>query len=77
MVHYPHSPILVPNDYFLLPFIKNKMRNQRFNSSEVAVEGHKCHLSEMQLSEWNKCFENWFIRMQKCISAGGEHFKKQ
>ena len=77
MTHCPYSPDLAPNDYFLFPFIKNKMRGQRFNNSEEAVEAYKCHVSAMPLSEWHKCFENWFIRMQKCIDAAGEYFEKQ
>ena len=28
-------------------------------------------------SEWQKCFDNWFKRMQKCIDLTGEYFEKQ
>ena len=27
--------------------------------------------------EWQKCFDNWFKRMQKCIDLNGEYFEKQ
>ncbi|CAH1978003.1 unnamed protein product [Acanthoscelides obtectus] len=27
-------------------------------------------------NEWNKCFENWFERMQMCINLRGEYFGK-
>ena len=47
------------------------MQRQRFSSFEDAVEAHKFHVS----AEWHKCYENWFIRMPKCISAGGRNNK--
>ena len=28
-------------------------------------------------SEWQKCFDNWFKRIQKCIDLNGEYFEKQ
>ena len=28
-------------------------------------------------SEWKKCFDNLFERMQKCINYDGEYFEKQ
>ncbi|KYN35414.1 hypothetical protein ALC56_10249 [Trachymyrmex septentrionalis] len=38
MTHCPYSPDLSPNDFFLFPNIKNKMRGERFESPEAAVE---------------------------------------
>ena len=35
----------------------------------------KMHVSEIPQSEWQKCFDNWFQRMQKCTD--GEYLKKQ
>ena len=65
MGHPPYSPDLAPNDFFLFPHIKNKLRGQRFSSPEDAVEAFKNHVLEVPQSEWKKCFENWFKRMQK------------
>ena len=48
------------------------MRGQRFDSSEEAVEDYKCHVSAMQLLKHHTCFENLFIRIQKCINAAGK-----
>ncbi|CAH2004690.1 unnamed protein product [Acanthoscelides obtectus] len=56
--HPPYSP----KDFFTLPKIKNRLRGQRFQSSEEACD---------------KCFENWFERMQMCINVRGECFEKQ
>ncbi|CAH1954896.1 unnamed protein product [Acanthoscelides obtectus] len=47
--HPLYSPDLSPNDFFTFPKIKNRLRGQRFQSPEEACD---------------KCFENWFERMQ-------------
>ena len=28
-------------------------------------------------SEWQKCFDNWFKRMQKCMDLNGEYYEEQ
>lgn len=43
MTHCLYLPDLKPNDTFLFLIIKNKMRGQRFNNPEEAVETYKYH----------------------------------
>ena len=47
MTHCPYSPDLSPNDFFLFPNIKNKMRGERFESPEAAVETFRTLISEV------------------------------
>ncbi|CAH1997676.1 unnamed protein product [Acanthoscelides obtectus] len=75
--HPPYSPNLSPNDLFTFPEIKNRLRGQRFRSPEEAVDGLKNAFLDLPANEWNKCFENWFERMQMCINLHGEYFEKQ
>ncbi|XP_078034039.1 histone-lysine N-methyltransferase SETMAR-like [Augochlora pura] len=77
MSHPPYSPDLPPNDFFLFPYVKNKLRGQRFSAPEEAVAAFRMHVLEIPQSEWQKCFDNWFKRMQKCIDLHGEYFEKQ
>lgn len=77
MGHPPYSPDLAPNDFFLFPHIKKKLRGQRFSTPEEAVDAFKTLVLEVPQSDWKKCFENWFQRMQKCINLHGEYFEKQ
>ena len=77
MSHSPYSPDLAPNDLFLFPYVKNKMRGQRFSTPEETVDAFRMHVLEIPRSEWKKCFDNWFKRMQKCIDHNGEYFEKQ
>ncbi|CAH1999392.1 unnamed protein product [Acanthoscelides obtectus] len=75
--HPPYSPDLSPNDFFTFPEIKNRLRGQRFQSPEEAVYAFKNAVLDLPANEWNKCFENWFERMQMCINLRGKYFEKQ
>ncbi|CAH1956819.1 unnamed protein product [Acanthoscelides obtectus] len=68
--HPPYSFDLSPNDFFTFPKIKNSLRGE-------AVDAFKNAVLDLPAKEWNKCFENWFERMQMCISLRGEYFEKQ
>ncbi|CAH1985354.1 unnamed protein product [Acanthoscelides obtectus] len=75
--HSLYSPDLSPNDFFTFPKIKDRLRGQRFQSPEEAVDGFKNAVLDLPANEWNKCFENWFERMQMCINLRGEYFERQ
>ena len=45
----PCNPDLAPNDFFLFPYVKNKMRGQHFSTPE---EAFKMHVLEIPQSEW-------------------------
>ena len=57
--------VLTSNNFFLFPYVKNKMRGQRFATPEEAVDAFRMHVLEIPQSEWQKCFDNW------------EYFEKQ
>ncbi|CAH1983316.1 unnamed protein product [Acanthoscelides obtectus] len=75
--HPPNSPDLSPNGFITFPKIENRLRGQRFQSPEEAVDAFKNAVLDLPANEWNKCFENWFERMQMCINLHGEYFEKQ
>ncbi|CAH2015163.1 unnamed protein product [Acanthoscelides obtectus] len=62
--HPPYDPDLSPNDFFTFPKIKNRLRGQILRSPEEAVDAFKNAILDLPENEWNKCFENWFERMQ-------------
>ncbi|GBP52428.1 hypothetical protein EVAR_39887_1 [Eumeta japonica] len=45
---------LVPNDFYLFPSVKNKLRGQRFLNREEIVDGFKMHLLEKPNNQFNK-----------------------
>ena len=77
MSHPSYSPDLAPNDFFLFPYVKNKMRGQRFLTSKEVVDAFRMHVLEIPQSEFQKFFDNWFKCMEKCIELNGEYFEKQ
>ena len=52
------------------------MRFQRFSALEEAVDAFRMHVLGIPQSEWQKCCDNWFKRMQKCKDLKGEYFEK-
>lgn len=77
MLHPPYSPDLAPCDFYLFPNVKKNLRGIRFSSAEAAVEAYEKEVAQIPTSEWNRCFENWFLRMKKCIDFNGDYFEKQ
>ncbi|GBP70339.1 UNC93-like protein [Eumeta japonica] len=65
MGHSPYSPDLASNYFYLIPSAKDKLRGQRFQSREEAVDAFKMHVLEIPQSEWKKCYQNWFPHVQK------------
>ena len=57
MRHPLYSPDLAPNDFFLFPHVKNKMRGQHFSTPEEAVDAFRMYVLEIPQSEWQKCFQ--------------------
>ena len=49
--HPPYRLDLAPNDFFLLPYVKNKMSGQSFSISEEAVNAFRMHVLEIPQSE--------------------------
>ena len=47
MSHPPYSPHLAPNDFFLFPYVKNKMRDQRFSTPKEEVDAFRMHALEI------------------------------
>ena len=48
------------------------MRGQRFSTAEEAVDAFRMHVLEIPQLERQKCFDNWFKRMQTGINLNGE-----
>lgn len=69
-------PDLSPSDFYLLTNIKMKLRGQPFSTTDVD-EAYRTLVSEVSTSEWHKYFENWFSRMNKCITSKGSYFEME
>lgn len=74
--HPVHSPDLAPLDFFYNNEIKKKLRGQKFLTENALVRAIKNSILCITKAQHTSCFNNWFIRMDKCIAAGGEYFEK-
>ncbi|GBP04863.1 Histone-lysine N-methyltransferase SETMAR [Eumeta japonica] len=45
--HPPYNLDLVPNDFYLFPSVKNKLRGPNFSRREEAVDAFKMHVLEI------------------------------
>ena len=77
MSHPPYSTDMAANDFFLFQYVKNKMKGQCFSTPEEAVDAFRMPVLAIPQSEWQKCFQNWFKRLQRYIDLNGEYFEKQ
>ena len=50
------------------------MTGQHFSTPEEAVDAFRMHVLEIPQSDWQKCCDNWFKRMQKCLHLNEEYF---
>lgn len=74
--HPPYSPDLAPCDFFLFPTIKDKIKGKYFSSAKEAVAAYESAIFDLSDEDWNKCFQDWFRRMEICIENDGEYFEK-
>ncbi|CAH2106285.1 unnamed protein product [Euphydryas editha] len=77
--HLPYSPNLVTCDVFLLPFIKEKIKEIFFSCAEEAVAEYEVAISELS-DQGRKTGKSILIvrfrRMELCIENKGEYFEK-
>ena len=71
----PHSPDLVPTDFFLFPKLKTPMKGKRFATTEEIKEKSKQRLLAIPKSAFQKCFQDWKKRWFKCTISVGGYFK--
>ncbi|CAF1345953.1 unnamed protein product [Rotaria magnacalcarata] len=72
----PYSPDLSPCDFFLFPKLKKQLRGIWFNDDNEMLTALEQAIDNLTKEHYKKCFEDWFIRMHKCIDANGQYFEK-
>jgi histone-lysine N-methyltransferase SETMAR len=72
----PYSPDLSPCDFFLFPKLKNQLRGIQFNDDNAMLTALEQAIDSLTKEDFKNCFEDWFIRMHKCIDAEGQYFEK-
>ena len=70
-----YSPDLSPHN-FLFPKLKKQLHGIRFNDDDEMLAASEQAIDSLTKEDFKNCFEDWFIRMHKCIDAEGQYFEK-
>jgi len=73
--HPPYSPDLAPCNFFLFPHMKGQMKGK--HSAEVSELKKKMPevLNNINMEEFQKCFQQWEKYWYKCTESKGEYFE--
>ena len=72
MAHPAYWHDLPPLDFFLNGWIKEQLGGQKFRSENAVVDVVQKATKNVKKFEFRKCFDDWFVSMQKCIDAEGD-----
>ncbi|UYV65072.1 hypothetical protein LAZ67_3003045 [Cordylochernes scorpioides] len=57
--HPPYSPDLAPNDFFLYPELKMKLKGRKFDNVDMIQAESKATLRNLSKGDFISCFDNW------------------
>ncbi|GFU49844.1 uncharacterized protein TNCV_4686121 [Trichonephila clavipes] len=69
----PYSPDLCPCDFFLFPKLKNHLKGHHFGTLEIIQTAVTDQLKAIPISEFHQCYEEWKIRLQRCVASEGSY----
>ena len=76
MGHPAYLPDFSPCDFCLFPKIKEQLHGKYFQDiNELHATVHE-QMEDLQKEDFYQCYEQWFERMNKCISAQGYYFEQ-
>ncbi|GFX72738.1 putative mariner transposase [Trichonephila clavipes] len=73
--HPPSSPDLAPCDFYLFPKVKSALKGTRFESVEAVKEKAARVLKELTKDDFQHCFQQWKIRMERCRDREGVYIE--
>lgn len=71
----PYSPDAAPCDCFPFPRKKETMKHQRFETIDEMKQKSLRELCGVEESAFQKCFNDWKTRRQKCIVPKQDYFE--
>ncbi|UYV71777.1 hypothetical protein LAZ67_9000368 [Cordylochernes scorpioides] len=69
--HPPYSPDLAPNDFFLYPKLKMKLKGRKFDNVDKIQAESKATLRNLTKSDFISCFDNWKKRRNRGVVEVG------
>jgi hypothetical protein len=72
--HPQYSPDLAPSDFILFGYLKEKILDREFESSEALLVWIDAESERIPRETLEEVFECWIIRVQKRIEYQGDSF---
>jgi hypothetical protein len=76
MGHPAYSTDLSPCDFWLFPKIKQPFRGKNFQDMNEFHAAVQEQMDSLQKEDFYQCYEQWFERMNKCISVQGHYLEQ-
>ncbi len=73
--HDPYLPDLTPCDFFILPLLKLILKGQHLGDLDGIKQKLAEYLQTLTSEDFQRCFNNWKIRLLKCAHYMGEYFE--
>ena len=73
--HPPYSPDLAPCDFWLFQKIKSVLKGKRFDTIPGIEKATTEQLKAIPKEAFQKCFQSWIQRWDKCIASQGQYFE--
>ncbi|PNF18762.1 hypothetical protein B7P43_G03333 [Cryptotermes secundus] len=74
-VQAPYSPDMAPCDFWLFPKLKMPLKRTRFESREDITRNATARLITIPKDAFQKCFQQWWKRWEKCVHYQGDYFE--
>jgi len=71
--HPAYSPDLAPNDFFLIPKIKEILKGRHFDDNDDIRNNTTAALKAIPQNQFQNCFEGWTRHWCRCIASQGEY----
>jgi len=55
--------------------MQRDLKGRRFDTLEDVIAALTRALNSIQVEEFQRCFEQWKQRLDKCVSSNGEYFE--
>jgi len=71
----PNSPDLSPCDFFLFPWLKNRLKRRHFGTLDNIQKSITDELKGMPVEAFQHHYEQWKQRLCRCVAAQGNYFE--
>ncbi|XP_046396633.1 histone-lysine N-methyltransferase SETMAR-like [Ischnura elegans] len=71
----PYSPDVAPSDFFLFPRMMKDLKGKRFGTVQAVEAASTRVLNNIPVEEFQKAFEQWKTRWQRCVDSEGAYFE--